>query len=80
MLGRKNSLESLIRDHSYSSETVRKIFKANQSGAGVAPMGTLADFLDVDDEHGAVVDEFLREELNYVVVKTWRRRTGALPC
>ncbi len=71
LLGRKNSLESLIRDHSYSSETVRKIFKANQGGAGVAPMGTLADFLDVDDEHGPVVDEFLREELNYVVVKNW---------
>ncbi len=71
LLGRKNSLESLIRDHSYSSETVRKIFKANASGAGVAPLGTLADFLDVEDEHGAVVDEFLREELNYVVVKNW---------
>jgi len=71
LLGRKNSLESLIRDHSYSTETVRKIFKANQGGAAVAPIGTLADFLEVDDQYGAVVDEFLREELNYIVVQSW---------
>ncbi|WP_419806495.1 chromosome segregation protein SMC [Terriglobus sp.] len=71
LLGRKNSLESLIRDHSYSTETVRKIFKANQAGASVSPVGTLADFLEVDDQYGAVVDEFLREELNYIVVKSW---------
>ena len=71
LLGRKNSLESLIRDHSYSSETVRKIFKANGVGASVAPLGTLADFLEVEDEYGPVVDEFLKEELNYIVVRNW---------
>ena len=71
LTGRRNSLESLIRDHSYSSETVRKIFKANGIGASVAPLGTLADFLEVEDEFGAVVDEFLKEELNYIVVKDW---------
>ena len=71
LLGRKNSLESLIRDHSYSTETVRKIFKANQAGGTISPVGTLADFLEVDDQYGTVVDEFLREELNYIVVKNW---------
>ena len=35
------------------------------------PVGTLADFLEVSGEHEGVVDEFLREELNYVVVKSW---------
>ena len=34
-------------------------------------MGTLADFLEVSGEHEGVVDEFLREELNYVVVESW---------
>ena len=69
--GRRNSLESLIRDHSYSSETVRKLFKSNGVAATVAPVGTLADFIEVEDEYGAVIDEFLKEELNYVVVKNW---------
>ena len=71
LTGRRNSLDALIRDHSYSSETVRKLFKANGIGNSVAPVGTLADFLEVDDEHGPVVDEFLKEELNYIVVKDW---------
>ena len=34
-------------------------------------MGTLADFLEVDGQYEAIVDEFLRDELNYVVVKSW---------
>jgi chromosome segregation protein len=37
----------------------------------VATAGTLADFVEVSGEHEAVVDEFLREELNYVVVESW---------
>ena len=37
----------------------------------MAPVGTLADFLEVSGEHEGVVDEFLREELNYVVVESW---------
>ena len=71
LTGRRNSLESLIRDHSYSSETVRKLFKSNGIANSVAPVGTLADFLEVEDEFGPVVDEFLKEELNYIVVKDW---------
>jgi len=70
LAGRKGSLEGLIREHSYSTETVREIFKANVSG-GLSPLGTLADFLEVDGQYEGVVDEFLRDELNYVVVKSW---------
>jgi chromosome segregation protein len=71
--GRRNSLEGLIRDHSYSTDTVRNIFKSSkaaQSGT-MAPVGTLADFLEVDGKYESVVDEFLRDELNYIVVKSW---------
>jgi chromosome segregation protein len=71
LLGRRNSIESLIRDHSYSTETVRKLFRSNSLGEGLAPVGTLADFLEVGDQYESVVDEFLRDELNYVVVKSW---------
>jgi chromosome segregation protein len=69
--GRKSSIEALIRDHSYSTDTVRRLLKPGALGEGVAPVGTLADFLEVSGAHERVVDEFLREELNYVVVKTW---------
>ena len=70
-VGRRDSLESLIRDHSYSTETVRRLLKPGALANGMAPVGTLADFLEVSGEHEGVVDEFLRDELNYVVVKSW---------
>jgi chromosome segregation protein len=69
--GRRNSLDALIRDHSYSTDTVRRLLKPGALGQGMAPVGTLADFLEVSGAHEAVVDEFLREELNYVVVESW---------
>ncbi len=76
LLGRRGSLEALIREHSYSTDTVRNIFRANARRAqashdGIAPVGTLADFLEVDGRYESVVDEFLRDELNYIVVKNW---------
>jgi chromosome segregation protein len=69
--GRHNSLEALIRNHSYSTDTVRRLLKPGAMGEGATPVGTLADFLEVSGEYEGVVDEFLREELNYVVVESW---------
>jgi chromosome segregation protein len=74
--GRRDSLEGLIRDHSYSTDTVKNLFrasarKATQTGQQNAAVGTLADFLEVDGQYEQIVDEFLREELNYIVVKSW---------
>ena len=46
----------------------------SQSGAhegGHAPAGVLADFLEVEDRYEHVVEDFLRDELNYIVVKSW---------
>jgi chromosome segregation protein len=70
--GRRDSLQALIRNHSYSTDTVRRLLKPGALGEGMAPVGTLADFLEVSGEHEGVVDEFLREELNYLVVGSWR--------
>jgi chromosome segregation protein len=74
--GRRASLEGLIRDHSYSTDTVKNLFRASsrratQTGEQNSTVGTLADFLEVDDTVGPLVDEYLREELNYIVVKSW---------
>ena len=80
--GRRGSLEALIREHSYSTDTVRNLFRAvarrAQTGSGTAvgdsdlrPLGTLADFLAIEGRYENVVDEFLREELNFVVVRSW---------
>ncbi len=69
--GRRNSLESLIREHSYSTDTVRQLLRTNTMEGGHAPVGVLADFVEVSDQYETVVDEFLRDELNFIVVKSW---------
>ena len=69
--GRRDALQSLIRNHSYSTDTVRRLLKPGALAEGMAPIGTLADFLEVTGAYEGVVDEFLREELNYVVVESW---------
>ena len=69
--GRRDALTALIRNHSYSTDTVRRLLKPGALGQGMAPVGTLADFLEVSGENESVVDEFLREELNYIVVENW---------
>jgi chromosome segregation protein len=71
LTGRRNSLEGLIREHSYSTDTVRKLFRTNGHNSGLSAVGTLADFLEVDGQYETVVDEYLRDELNYIVVKSW---------
>jgi chromosome segregation protein len=72
--GRRSSLQGLIREHSYSTDTVKNIFKANSKNVAtnaLSPIGTLADFLEVDGQYEGIVDEFLRDELNYIVVNSW---------
>ncbi|HEY0795104.1 MAG TPA: chromosome segregation protein SMC, partial [Acidisarcina sp.] len=71
LTGRRNSLDALIREHSYSTDTVRNLFRQNSLAGGLKPVGTLADFLEVSGQYESVVDEFLRDELNYIVVKSW---------
>ncbi|HMC31642.1 MAG TPA: AAA family ATPase, partial [Candidatus Angelobacter sp.] len=70
-IGKKSSLESVINEHGYSTESVKRLFQSNAMGHVFTPAGVLADFLEVETRYESVVEEFLRDELNYVVVKSW---------
>jgi chromosome segregation protein len=70
-LGKKGSLEAVIAEHGYSTDSVRRLFQSGALNSGFAPVGVLADFLEVDDRVEGVVEDFLRDELNYIVVKSW---------
>ena len=70
-LGKKGSLEAVIAEHGYSTESVRRLFQSGVMHGGSAPVGVLADFLEVEPKFERVVEDFLRDELNYVVVKSW---------
>jgi len=80
--GRMASLEEILARRAYSTETVKRLFdsyreahRANGSddnpSHGFQPVGVLADFIDVDAACERTVEEFLREELDYIVVKDW---------
>jgi len=74
---RLTSLEEILARHAYSSETIQRLFEARDgngpagSPANFHVVGVLADFLEVEPAYERVVEEFLREELDYVVVKDW---------
>jgi len=70
-LGKQSSLEAVIAEHGYSTESVRRLFQSGSLQGGLAPAGVLADFLEVEPCYESVVEDFLRDELNYVVVKSW---------
>ncbi|HXE90673.1 MAG TPA: chromosome segregation protein SMC [Terriglobales bacterium] len=68
--GRRSSLEAVINEHTYSTESVKRLMRSGGT-SDFRPVGVLADFLEVDDAHERVVEDFLRDELNYIVVKSW---------
>jgi chromosome segregation protein len=70
-LGKRGSLEAVIAEHGYSTESVRRLFQSGVMQSGLAPVGVLADFLEVEPRYERVVEDFLRDELNYIVVKSW---------
>jgi chromosome segregation protein len=81
--GRMASLEEILARRAYSTETVKRLFDsvldtrrdAQQAGGNGShsfqPVGVLADFIEVDAACERTVEEFLREELDYIVVKDW---------
>jgi chromosome segregation protein len=71
LMGKRGSLEAVITEHGYATESVRKLFTSGALQGGRAPAGVLADFLEVEDRYEHVVDDFLRDELNFIVVKSW---------
>jgi chromosome segregation protein len=70
-LGKSGSLEAVIAEHGYSTESVRRLFQSGAMQGGNTPAGVLADFLEVEPRYERVVEDFLRDELNFVVVKSW---------
>ncbi len=70
-LGKKGSLEAVIAEHGYSTESVRRLFQSGAMQGGNTPAGVLAEFLEVEPRYERVVEDFLRDELNFVVVKSW---------
>ncbi|MFN0165744.1 MAG: chromosome segregation protein SMC [Bryobacteraceae bacterium] len=70
---RKESLEGIISHRSYTTESVKRVFEAIERSAvdDFKPLGVLADFVEVDRTYERAAEEFLHEELEYIVVPNW---------
>jgi chromosome segregation protein len=71
---RKASVEQILNDHSYTAEAVQKLFASNQGAEGsdgFRAVGVLADYAEVEQKYESAVEQFLRDELEYVVVETF---------
>ncbi|MGH9403737.1 MAG: chromosome segregation protein SMC [Terriglobia bacterium] len=64
---RRQALEESLARHAYSTDSVRRLLSA--SAEGFRPLGVLADFLEVDAGYEEVVEEFLKRELDCIVVE-----------
>ncbi|MFN0106837.1 MAG: chromosome segregation protein SMC [Bryobacteraceae bacterium] len=77
---RKDSLEEILSHRAYTTESVKRLFTAVERGETMAlrPSGVLADFIEVDPAFEKAAEEFLHEELEYVVVKDWSQADSGI--
>jgi chromosome segregation protein len=69
----RESLENILSHHTYTTESTKQLLAALETGrAGeFRPEGVLADFIEVDPAWERAAEEFLHDELEYVVVRDW---------
>jgi chromosome segregation protein len=72
---RKESLEQVLAHRTYTTESVKRLFASLEGGRAeeLQLRGVLADYVDVDPQFEKPAEEFLHEELEYVVVESWQQ-------
>jgi chromosome segregation protein len=67
------TLTQVLNDRSYTADAVQKLFAANERGGGhdFHAVGVLADYAEVEQQHETAIEQYLRDELEYVVVQTY---------
>jgi chromosome segregation protein len=70
---RRHALGQLLSDRSYTTETVQKLFSSSSEGTtrNFRAVGLLADYAEVEPQYETAVEQFLRDELEYVVVESF---------
>jgi len=76
---RRDSLQDIIQHRSYTTQSIKRLFTAVEKGqAQFRPVGVMADFLEVDPQYEKAAEEFLHDELEYVVVPDWAEADRAI--
>ncbi|HVN82361.1 MAG TPA: AAA family ATPase, partial [Terriglobia bacterium] len=77
---RLESLKELVAHHAYSTEAVRILLSAasDAAGDGFRTSGILADVVEVDSPYEATVEDFLKQELEYLLVENPSEAAGGI--
>jgi chromosome segregation protein len=71
---RRASVEQILNDRSYTADAVQKLFASSQNSdesSSFRAVGVLADYAEVEQKYESAIEQFLRDELEYVVVETF---------
>jgi chromosome segregation protein len=74
---RRASIEQILSERAYTADAVQKLFNADAEGhpgsskSGFRAVGLLADYAEVQGQYEGAIEQFLREELEYVVVESF---------
>ncbi|MGH9745402.1 MAG: chromosome segregation protein SMC [Candidatus Acidiferrales bacterium] len=70
---RHSSVEQILSERAYTADAVQKLFNANSSAetTGFRAVGLLADYAEVQEQYEGAIEQFLRDELEYVVVESF---------
>jgi chromosome segregation protein len=68
---RRASIEQILSERAYTADAVQKLFNAKGDGHGFRAVGLLADYAEVQEKYEAAIEQFLRDELEYVVVESF---------
>jgi chromosome segregation protein len=74
---RHASIEQILSERAYTADAVQKLFNvtndgtATSSSSGFRAVGLLADYAEVQEKYEGAIEQFLRDELEYVVVESF---------
>ncbi|HVB35303.1 MAG TPA: chromosome segregation protein SMC [Patescibacteria group bacterium] len=77
---RQVSLEEILRERAYTGATIQKLLGLNGDGErhGFRTTGLLSDYAEVEPQFEAAVEQFLLDELDYVVVESFDSARAAI--
>jgi len=72
---RHASIEQILSERAYTADAVQKLFNVAHDGASSSQnfraVGLLADYTEVQEKYESAIEQFLRDELEYVVVESF---------
>ena len=69
---RHAAIEKILSERAYTADAVQKLFNASgEASGGFRAVGLLADYAEVQEKYEGAIEQFLTDELEYIVVESF---------